>query len=194
MDVQMPEMGGLEATRAIRAWEAEGPGRGRVPIVAMTAHAMKGDRENCLAAGMDGYVAKPIQARQLLDALRAALRPSPFDPAELLQRVEGDRDLLREMIGLFHDCEPRLLSQLRTAVAGGQAQGVRRAAHAFRGAVGNFAAGAVLRAIERLEALATDGALAGADEALGELEEEAGRLRAALDRWLAEGEAVDRRP
>src|SRR5205807_1384558 len=85
MDVQMPRLGGLEATRAIREWEAKQPGRGRLPIVAMTAHAMKGDREHCLAAGMDGYVAKPIQTRQLVEALQEALSPagrSAFDPAQ----------------------------------------------------------------------------------------------------------------
>ena len=67
MDVQMPEMDGFEATIAIRAAE-QGTGR-HVPIIAMTAHAMKGDRERCLEAGMDGYVAKPIQARELLQAI-----------------------------------------------------------------------------------------------------------------------------
>jgi PAS domain S-box-containing protein len=93
MDVQMPEMGGLEATRAIRAWEAEN-GRGHVPIVAMTAHAMKGDREQCLAAGMDGYIAKPIRAQELLEEVGrlTGTAAAPFDEAELLKR-DGKRTI-----------------------------------------------------------------------------------------------------
>jgi protein-histidine pros-kinase len=71
MDVQMPEMDGFDATRAIRAGEAAG--RRRHPIIAMTAHAMKGDRERCLSAGMDGYVAKPVRADQLLAAIDEVL-------------------------------------------------------------------------------------------------------------------------
>src|SRR5262249_20728541 len=114
MDVQMPEMGGFEATALIRARE-QGSGR-HTPIIAPTAHAMKGDRERCLQAGMDGYVAKPIQARELFEAMDEVLRalgqgqPSPpdnpgeapppnagleeFDREAALERVGGDAELL----------------------------------------------------------------------------------------------------
>jgi CheY-like chemotaxis protein len=81
MDVQMPDMDGLEATAAIRRWEAEHGGH--VPIIAMTAHAMEGDRERCLAAGMDGYVAKPIKT----DDLRRAL--APYLPAPALRAPDA---------------------------------------------------------------------------------------------------------
>jgi CheY-like chemotaxis protein len=80
MDVQMPEMDGFAATRALRAREsAHG---GRLPVIAMTAHAMKGDREQCLAAGMDGYVAKPIGAEELFRAIDLVLTAAASDPAE----------------------------------------------------------------------------------------------------------------
>jgi len=81
MDVQMPEMTGLEAARAIRRAE-RGSGR-HIPILAMTAHAMKGDRERCLASGMDGYVSKPIRSRELLDALQGLISvPDPTMPLQ----------------------------------------------------------------------------------------------------------------
>ena len=114
MDVQMPEMDGLDATSAIRSWEkAAGT---HIPIMAMTAHAMKGDRERCLAAGMDGYTSKPIRIRELEQAI-AQLTSSPkpskapvsegshadgvIDHAALLAGVDGDRRLLRELVRLF---------------------------------------------------------------------------------------------
>jgi CheY-like chemotaxis protein len=81
MDVQMPEMTGLEAAQAIRRAE-RGSGR-HVPILAMTAHAMKGDRERCLASGMDGYVSKPIRSQELLDALQRVISvPHPTVPLQ----------------------------------------------------------------------------------------------------------------
>ena len=109
MDVQMPEMGGLEATAAIRAREA--PAGEHMRIVAMTAHAMTGDRERCLAAGMDGYLAKPIDPKALFAEVEEGLNHRPASPvraktdaidhAELLHRLYGDEELAAEVVRLF---------------------------------------------------------------------------------------------
>ena len=151
MDVQMPEMGGLEATAAIRERE-KGTGR-HIPIVAMTAHAMKGDRERCLAAGMDDYLAKPVRAEELNEAiqrvmereteLQTGLQPKaapatagelPADEdgeAALLERF-GDRKFLRGMIRIFQTDAAKTLARIRQAIAQQDAEGLRSAAHAER--------------------------------------------------------------
>ena len=160
MDVQMPEMDGFEATAAIRRARDRRPG-GHVPIVAMTAHAMKGDRERCLAAGMDAYVSKPLRVDELFEAIArlvpAAERrrprrraPAPaaderpaeavFDPAAALARVEGDRELLRKMIGLFFAQAEKLLPEIRGAGERGDGKALERAAHKLKGSMGSFGA------------------------------------------------------
>ena len=128
MDVQMPEMDGFEATAAIRRREA-GTGR-RIPIVAMTAHAMKGDRERCLEAGMDGYVAKPIRADELRLAIDEVL-PLPGGAALSREGVValfgGDESLFREIAQLFLEDGPGDLRELRKALERGDAgSGARR--------------------------------------------------------------------
>jgi two-component system, sensor histidine kinase and response regulator len=203
MDVQMPEMDGFEATAAIRAREQE---RGaHVPIVAMTAHAMKGDRERCIEAGMDGYVAKPLQPQELFDAIEsvtrdqrpatneqrpttdgelepavAEARASAIDEAALLHRVGGDRELLRELVALFLESYPRQLTELREAATRGDGAAVERGAHAMKGSVGNFSAQAAFQLALRLEEMGRSGDLTGAAALVGNLEEELERLRSAL--------------
>ena len=169
MDVQMPHMDGLEATRAIRAQE-QGTGR-HMPIVAMTAHAMPGDREHCLAAGMDGYVPKPLRPAELfeiIERLTAPVAGHPVPPLPLQQepaildrktlweRVDGDADLLREIIELFlADCPERLL-ELHEALALQDGPALARAAHRFKGALGNISANSALTAVQRVETVARD--------------------------------------
>jgi PAS domain S-box-containing protein len=200
MDVQMPEMGGFEATAAIR--EREKAAGGHVPIVAMTAHAMKGDRERCLEAGMDDYVSKPVRADDLFAALDRATggdgsaappapRPPPaaVDEADLLDRVGGDRALLREMVRLFLETYPASLAELREAVSRGEAGAVHRLAHTFKGMVGHFGARAAVEAALRLEMMGRAGELGGAAEAWAALAAEAERLRPAMARLLDEGGA-----
>ncbi len=148
MDVQMPEMDGMEATAVIRAHEARTGAH--VPIIAMTAHAMKGDRERCLAAGMDDYVSKPIRAQQLFDALeRVLLRAKnaggantaqsgannaqsgdntapagtcqAVDFSAALEALEGDRHLLGEIVQTFLSECPQMLAEIQEAIDKGDA-------------------------------------------------------------------------
>jgi two-component system, sensor histidine kinase and response regulator len=200
MDVQMPEMGGFEATAAIREQE-----RGtHLPIVAMTAHAMKGDRERCLSVGMDGYVSKPLQPHELFDAIekaalgarRSALSPAKaglsqpsaerrapsaaFDLAGALERVGGDAALLAEVADIFVAECGRLLTSAREAVARGDAEAIVRAAHTLKGSVGTFCAQEASDAAKHLEMLARAGDLTGAPAAWAALEQAVERLVAAL--------------
>jgi PAS domain S-box-containing protein len=190
MDVQMPEMGGFEATAAIRAREkANG---GHIPIVAMTAHAMKGDRERCLEAGMDDYVSKPVRADDLFDALTRVAGekglPSPptVNETELMVRVGGDRTLMRELVGLFLKTYPTSLAELRAAASRGDPEAVHRLAHGFGGMAGHFGAREVIEAARRLEVMGRAGNLGGAEGELAALAGAVERLRPDLDRLLGE--------
>jgi len=168
MDVQMPEMDGLEATRAIRERE-RGAGGGRVPIIAMTAHAMEGDRERCLAAGMDGYISKPVEADDLVRTVERAA--GAFDASRAAARLGGDENLLRELLELFLADAPRMVSEVRDAIDAKDAEALRRAAHALKGSVANFGAGGAVDAARRLETMGAAGNLADARAALSELEQ-----------------------
>jgi PAS domain S-box-containing protein len=189
MDVQMPEMDGFEATTAIRARE-QGTGR-HIPILAMTAYAMKGDRERCLAAGMDAYVSKPIQPRELWQAIEALVpadgagkeTASPaVDIREALERVGGDTELLRELTDLFlADC-PRLWHNLAEALAKGDARQLARAAHTLKGSVSTFGARAAHAVAEQLERQGREGDLTHAAETAARLDGELQRLKSALER------------
>jgi two-component system, sensor histidine kinase and response regulator len=151
LDLQMPEMGGLEATQAIR--DREGKTRRRLPIVALTAHAMQGDRERCLDAGMDGYLSKPIDIGELVetvehfgrpaaDTRRRAAKPSPppssavvFDERRALAHTGGDRRLLSEMVALFRSDYPSYVRRIGRAVKRRDGDALRTAAHALKGAI-----------------------------------------------------------
>jgi PAS domain S-box-containing protein len=181
MDVQMPEMDGFAATRAIR--EKENRSGPRTPIVAMTAHALKGDRERCLEAGMDGYVAKPIRPEELFRAIEeTATHPveEVLDRAELVRRFGGSLRLLREVAADFLKDYPSQLAGLRQALDRQDSRGVELHAHSLKGAVGNFAATAVVEAARRLEAMGRCGDLRESEGAYRELEAAMDRLRPAL--------------
>jgi len=187
MDVQMPELNGFEATNAIRVRERE-TGR-HLPIIAVTAHAMKGDRERCLAAGMDGYLSKPIALVELRTTLGGVADgiPVPADVAAepgssdlvldreaALARAGGDLPLLQELAGLFRETSPGLMAEIRRAIDGQDADGLRSAAHTLKGSVGNFSARRAFDAAANMEAI-------GAQKTL----ERAAGLWAVLDRELA---------
>ena len=161
MDVRMPRMDGLQATAAIRQREARTGGH--VPIIALTANAMVGDRESCLRAGMDDCLIKPIQPSSLLAVvarLRKASRRAPrlrdagkrvLDHAALLERVDGDRALLNEMIGVFSRDSGRLMSSARDAIARRDARGLACALHTLCGMFRNLSADAAQAAAMRLQ-------------------------------------------
>jgi HPt (histidine-containing phosphotransfer) domain-containing protein len=163
---------------------------------------MKGDRERCLQAGMDDYVGKPVRAQDLFDALARVVVDSgePASPstvhrppstteieAELLERVGGDRALLREVVSMFLETCPGSLAELREAVARADAAAVHRLAHTFKGMVAHFGAPAAVEAAQRLEDLGRAQDLGGAEEAFAALAGAAEALRPALGRLLDEG-------
>jgi signal transduction histidine kinase/CheY-like chemotaxis protein len=159
MDVQMPEMGGFEATAAIRALERDNGSH--VAIIAMTAHAMIGDRERCLAAGMDEYLTKPLDPRQLC-ALVEQMAPEGAPgveidgatedlPPRVLARVGGDRQLLAEISRLFVNDAPRYLDGIRRALDAHDGESLRRAAHGLKGSAANFDAEGLVTAARALE-------------------------------------------
>ena len=156
MDMQMPHMSGIDATRAIRHRE-KGQGR-RMPIVAMTANAMTGDRERCLQAGMDGYISKPILVDQMLAeierVLAAAARESQslpdWDRAEALERCGGDAELLKELAKLFlADC-PHRMAELEKALLAHDSRQLVAVAHHISGSTGSLSAKAAHQASREL--------------------------------------------
>jgi CheY-like chemotaxis protein/HPt (histidine-containing phosphotransfer) domain-containing protein len=207
MDVQMPEMDGLEATRRIRD-----PGTAvlnhAVPIIAMTAHAMKDDRERCLAAGMDDYITKPIVPEVLAAALdrwlpqepedampldRSPVEPLPatavgasgadtpaFDAAGMLARLMGDEELARTVVRGFLGDVPGLIEVLRSCLAAGDLEGAMRQAHTIKGASAAVGGEALRAVASAMEASAAVGDAAGVSSRLPDLELAFGRLREAM--------------
>jgi CheY-like chemotaxis protein len=198
MDVQMPEMDGLEATAAIRT--AERHSGLHLPIIAVTANAMKGDIEICLNAGMDSYLSKPVNATELLALVDSMTAPGSGTPAEaaappsaegpaghpamdledVLERVGGDRALLMELAQLFRNECLGMLSRIRLCIDDDDAAGLEMAAHSFKGACLNLGAGPTASAALVLELKGRTGILKGALSEFEELQRQAERLDAAL--------------
>ncbi len=201
MDVQMPEMDGFAATRAVR--EKEGETGGHIPIIAMTAHAMKGDRERCIDAGMDDYVSKPISAGKLLSSIRSLVRkteepvkdggasqaPAPdssLDKKALFRAFDDDPDFLREAVEMFIADYPAMLAEIQSAVAAGKANIVERTAHALKGMVGNFRCEEAATAAAALEKMGRNGDLDQVETAFDTLASRIDELDRQLRKLLKE--------
>ena len=186
MDVQMPEMDGFAATAAIR--EREKVNGAHLPIYAMTAHALKGDEERCLAAGMDGYISKPVnfsKIQQVLDGVRAQPpHPTPvWDQRQALSGVAGDEHLLREIAEMFLKQYPQTVSDLRRALAGRDAGMLGQIAHRLKGEVGCFGAAPSLSALVKLEEDVAHPDFEPISRAVDEVERELACLRQALEEF-----------
>ena len=195
MDVQMPEMGGLEATAAIRAREHSTGGH--VPIIALTAHVMAGDREECLAAGMDAFVAKPLRPAELFATLdqffpapdrsvAAHEPPRQVDSAALLAGVGGTPTLLAEVVRVFLTDAPGMLERLRDAARAGNGDALAAAAHAIKGSVGLFTDGEAFLSARRLEQIARAGDRKAIDAACADLEKAVAGLTVELRQLIGQ--------
>jgi len=199
--VQMPEMDGFEAARLIRERERE-TGQ-HIPIVAMTAHAMTGDRERCLEAGMDAYISKPLNAHELLQVVESLapksvqgapapssdlqpLKSASFDLDDALARVEGDKELLSQVINVFLEDSPRLMTDIRVSIERGDAETLQRAAHTLKGAVSSLSAHRAAQLALSLENLGRGGNLEKAEEIYLDLDREMNALREALKAFVSE--------
>jgi CheY-like chemotaxis protein/HPt (histidine-containing phosphotransfer) domain-containing protein len=182
MDVQMPEMDGFEATRQIRKKEGASNG-GRIPIIAMTAHALKGDRGKCLKAGMDDYLSKPIQPKELAEMLDqwtqergASFQPQSsrpdktgrmiFDQQELLQQIDNNQELLEEIVATFLEDTPQRIHSLEKAISKGDAPAIRYQGHALKGTSGTMRALALQEASYQMELAGERGDFSKAKELL----------------------------
>jgi signal transduction histidine kinase/DNA-binding response OmpR family regulator/HPt (histidine-containing phosphotransfer) domain-containing protein len=207
MDVQMPEIDGFEATALIRRREKSGDGHSRhIPIIAMTAHALKGDRDRCLDAGMDDYVSKPLQFERLFEAVEvyadqpgvavsaiasatATATQQPIDPpvtlnrAGVLQRLGGDAELLQVIRGVFVQEYPQLLESIHVAIDERDAVKLRRAAHTLKGALSNFGDSPALLTAQALETMGKANLLEEAEGSYRQLVEQMAHLQSTLDTW-----------
>jgi PAS domain S-box-containing protein len=193
MDVHMPEMDGLEATRRIR--DGKSAVRNHlIPVIAMTASAMKGDREMCLDAGMNDYISKPINPNEVARALErwSASQPAEktslpaaettstvpvFDRAKLLERVGGDNEICDEILKTFFADVPERVKEMEDALARGDNETLKRGAHTIKGAASNVSAPILQEAAGRLEAAVAAGELGSAREKLDTIVAEFERVK-----------------
>jgi PAS domain S-box-containing protein len=203
LDIQMPQMDGLQVASELRARERHAGGH--LPVIAMTAHAMAGDRDTCLAAGMDAYVTKPIRARVLLDTIAellggndAAAAPSPVPPAEsglaagvdwgvAKDAVHGDERLLGEVCRALLEESPRLLAAMRQAIETGDGEALRRAAHTIKSSAGYFGAQAAFDRAFQIESQSQHFDPRTAAEAVADLENQMEQILAEVARYTRSG-------
>jgi CheY-like chemotaxis protein len=203
-DCNLPEMDGYQLTGLIRAGEGDAWDPS-IPVIAMTAHALAGDREKCLAAGMDDYVSKPIDARLLESALdrwtaveasaasgsaepdtasSAVVREiKAFDRDELIERVMGNEEIARRVAGRFVADIPAQLAALSAAIDGADGDRARAIAHSIKGAAANVSAVQMSRITSDLEHAAGAGDMSSARKAWSRLSDEFDQASAALNRF-----------
>jgi CheY-like chemotaxis protein len=204
MDLHMPQMGGLEATAFIR--EKERATNSRIPIIALTARALKGQREKCIEAGMDGYVSKPIDVGEFFNCIYSLARShepaakdqgpdagpqalngnTVLDREALLESVEGDLEFLHNLVKRFLDYSPNLLLRIDEAYSERDGRTLEDAAHTLKGAVGSFRAARSFEAASRLEKIASEGNFPEVPEAIAKLKQELERLKPELNGLLLE--------
>ncbi|MGB5745958.1 MAG: response regulator, partial [Desulfobacterales bacterium] len=194
MDCQMPVMDGYEATGEIRNPESNVLDH-KVPIIALTAHAMKGNREKCLEAGMDDYLSKPLNPQALSDilekwlvkqdsslqeeatVLNIASEKDVLDKASLLDRVMGDEELAKEILGGFLEDVPRKYTALKESFDNGDAHSLQSLAHTLKGASANVGALALQEVAHQIEAAGESGNMDKAGSLISKIEEQLEMLK-----------------
>ncbi len=206
MDVQMPVMDGFQATHAIR--QLADPKKARLPIIAMTAHALKGDADRCLDAGMDGYISKPVKGEELIVLMErlaegtaertadptlktaevaipsekspATVQAPVFDLDEAVRKCYGKYSMFQEMVGCLFDEADVLLEQMRTALTKSDVQVIYEAAHRLKNTVVYLGAAPTAEATQRVEQIRRSGDLTDVAEAIQRLEEQLAMLKRAV--------------
>ncbi len=182
----MPKMDGFATTSAIRNMEVN-TGE-HIPIIAMTAHALKGDREKCLSIGMDDYISKPIKSSELLEIMEKWLAPKKVDTDKTilkkildidnaLRRLDNDLDLFKELINIFIEDTFVRISELKSAINHGDISTLERTAHTIKGSASNIGAIEISKAAKSLEFMAKDKEIDKANDYIKELEEAYFRLK-----------------
>jgi CheY-like chemotaxis protein/anti-sigma regulatory factor (Ser/Thr protein kinase) len=193
MDVQMPDMDGTAVVAAIR--DREKAGVRRTPIVAMTAHAMKGDRERFLEAGMDDYVSKPIRVEELFEAIERVLPPPPesdvttrlaLDRATALTKVRNKPELLKDLIRIFLEDGPKYMDDMKRGLAERDGPTLSRAGHTIKGSSAYLGAEVVNKLAAKIEMLGSEGRFDEATLAVKDMEREMGRLKTELEKFSTE--------
>jgi signal transduction histidine kinase/HPt (histidine-containing phosphotransfer) domain-containing protein len=199
MDVMMPEMDGLEATRMLRKRQLTGGHahyQSRIIVCAMTAHAMAGDREKCIAAGMDDYLAKPVRPKDVRDMLErwagkvmsgsksgdikptaAVTAEPPVDMDRMLDLTDGNNDSLRELVEMYLKQTHKQFDQMRAAISENNADALRRVSHSCAGASATLGMTQLVPKLRELEKLGGAGSVAGAAAILEQTAQEYSRVQ-----------------